>query len=75
MELNNKTNNCITKAKNVMAAARILVERYGGEDAAELGALQSRRSGAQDRQNVVLNEQRAEPPSPSTPTCSGSRTG
>ena len=50
-----------TKARNVMAAARILVERYGGEVPLERAALQSLPGVGRKTASVVLNELGVEP--------------
>ena len=50
-----------TKAKNVMAAARILVEQYGGEVPLERIALQSLPGVGRKTASVVLNELDIEP--------------
>jgi endonuclease-3 len=50
-----------TKARNVMAAARILVDRYGGEVPLEREALQSLPGVGRKTASVVLNELRVEP--------------
>jgi endonuclease-3 len=50
-----------TKAKNVMAAARILVDRYGGEVPLEREALQSLPGVGRKTASVVLNELKVEP--------------
>jgi endonuclease III len=50
-----------TKAKNVIAAARILVERYGGEVPLDREALQGLPGVGRKTASVVLNELRVEP--------------
>ena len=50
-----------TKAKNVMATARILVERYGGQVPLDRTALQSLPGVGRKTASVVLNELRVEP--------------
>jgi endonuclease-3 len=50
-----------TKAKNVIAAARILVEQYGGEVPLEREALQALPGVGRKTASVVLNELRVEP--------------
>jgi endonuclease-3 len=50
-----------TKAKNVIAAARILVDRYGGEVPLERTALQSLPGVGRKTASVVLNELNIEP--------------
>ncbi|OYX36388.1 MAG: endonuclease III [Caulobacterales bacterium 32-69-10] len=50
-----------TKAKNVMATAQILTERYGGEVPLERTALQSLPGVGRKTASVVLNELRIEP--------------
>jgi len=50
-----------TKARNVMAAARILVEQYGGETPLERTALQSLPGVGRKTASVVLNELKVEP--------------
>ena len=50
-----------TKAKNVIAAARILMERYGGEVPLEREALQSLPGVGRKTASVVLNELGVEP--------------
>jgi endonuclease-3 len=50
-----------TKARNVMAAARILVEQYGGEVPLNREALQSLPGVGRKTASVVLNELRIEP--------------
>ncbi|MDP3175544.1 MAG: endonuclease III [Phenylobacterium sp.] len=50
-----------TKAKNVIATARILIERYGGEVPLEREALQSLPGVGRKTASVVLNELDVEP--------------
>ncbi|MFN3521366.1 MAG: endonuclease III [Phenylobacterium sp.] len=50
-----------TKARNVMAAARILVDQYGGEVPLEREALQKLPGVGRKTASVVLNELRIEP--------------
>ncbi len=50
-----------TKAKNVIAAARILIEQYGGEVPLERAALQSLPGVGRKTASVVLNELNIEP--------------
>jgi endonuclease-3 len=50
-----------TKAKNVIAAARILVEQYGGEVPLDREALQKLPGVGRKTASVVLNELRVEP--------------
>jgi endonuclease-3 len=50
-----------TKAKNVMATARILTEQYGGEVPLERTALQSLPGVGRKTASVVLNELKVEP--------------
>jgi endonuclease-3 len=50
-----------TKAKNVMATARILIDRYGGEVPLEREALQSLPGVGRKTASVVLNELGIEP--------------
>jgi len=50
-----------TKARNVMATARILVEQYGGEPPLEREALQALPGVGRKTASVVLNELRIEP--------------
>ena len=50
-----------TKAKNVVALSRILVERYGGEAPLEREALQSLPGVGRKTASVVLNELEIEP--------------
>ena len=50
-----------TKAKNVIAAARILVEQHGGEVPLEREALQALPGVGRKTASVVLNELRVEP--------------
>ena len=50
-----------TKAKNVIAAARILIEQHGGEVPLERAALQALPGVGRKTASVVLNELRVEP--------------
>ncbi|MEW6016642.1 MAG: endonuclease III [Pseudomonadota bacterium] len=50
-----------TKAKNVIAAARILIEQHGGEVPLERTALQALPGVGRKTASVVLNELRVEP--------------
>jgi endonuclease III len=50
-----------TKARNVIAAARILVDRYGGEVPLDREALQALPGVGRKTASVVLNELRVEP--------------
>jgi endonuclease-3 len=50
-----------TKAKNVIAAARILMDRYGGEVPLDREALQALPGVGRKTASVVLNELRVEP--------------
>jgi endonuclease-3 len=50
-----------TKAKNVIATARILIEQYGGEVPLERTALQALPGVGRKTASVVLNELRIEP--------------
>jgi endonuclease III len=50
-----------TKAKNVIAAARILIEQHGGEVPLEREALQALPGVGRKTASVVLNELRVEP--------------
>ena len=50
-----------TKAKNVIALSRILVEQYGGEVPLERGKLQALPGVGRKTASVVLNELRIEP--------------
>ncbi len=50
-----------TKAKNVIAAARILIEQHGGEVPVEREALQALPGVGRKTASVVLNELRVEP--------------
>ena len=50
-----------TKAKNVIALSRILVERYGGEVPLDRGALMALPGVGRKTASVVLNELRIEP--------------